>query len=99
MWRQTNAAPGHRGYTLAALPKDEDGGLPLFAFSKLAKLAEAHDIVAVGPGLDRTDKLAALLGEMVVRIQKPMVIDADGLNAFASRADDIADRKADDHHR
>ena len=82
-------AAGNPCYTLASLPQDDDGRLTLFAWGKLAKLAEAHDVIAIGPGLDRSDKLAALLGEVVVRIQKPMVIDADALNGLIGQCEKL----------
>jgi ADP-dependent NAD(P)H-hydrate dehydratase len=80
-------AAGNPCYTTAALPHDDDGRLTLFASASLAKLAETHDVIAVGPGLDRSDKVSVLVGEIVGRIAKPMVIDADGLNALVGHCD------------
>ncbi len=43
--------------------------------------------VAVGPGLGSEGTTPEFVREMVARVKLPMVIDADGLNAFASRTE------------
>ncbi|HVT00237.1 MAG TPA: NAD(P)H-hydrate dehydratase [Solirubrobacterales bacterium] len=47
-----------------------------------------------GPGLGRDDDSLALAREVVPRIEAPLVIDADGLNAFAGQLDRLAARSA-----
>jgi NAD(P)H-hydrate epimerase len=86
---QPIVAVGNPCYTTAALPHDEDGRLSLFASAPLVHLAEAHDVVALGPGLDRSDGVSALVAEVVGRIARPMVIDADGLNALVGHCDQL----------
>lgn len=51
------------------------------------------DALAVGPGLgsERRDLVGAALEE-AARGEKPAVVDADGLNAWAGAADELADR-------
>ena len=48
----------------------------------LLKAAEMADAVVIGPGLGRTPEAEARLVRLV-RLEKPMVIDADGLNILA----------------
>lgn len=50
-------------------------------------LAEAirADVVAIGPGLSRHPESQELTRELVERIEAPLVLDADGLNAFEGR--------------
>jgi NAD(P)H-hydrate epimerase len=50
---------------------------------QLLEAAEKADAVAIGPGLGRTPEAAARVIRLV-RLQKPMVIDADALNILAS---------------
>jgi hydroxyethylthiazole kinase-like uncharacterized protein yjeF len=48
----------------------------------LAEAARA-DAVAVGPGLSRHPDAAALAAELLAKLECPVVLDADGLSAFA----------------
>src|SRR5919107_1303423 len=50
---------------------------------ELLKAGELADAVVVGPGLGRTPEAEARLTRLV-RLEKPMVVDADGLNLLAS---------------
>jgi hydroxyethylthiazole kinase-like uncharacterized protein yjeF len=47
------------------------------------KVAERMDVLALGPGLGSAPGLVALTRALVAESRKPMVIDADGLNALA----------------
>jgi ADP-dependent NAD(P)H-hydrate dehydratase len=76
-------AAGQPCCTTAALPHDAEGRISAVALPLLLSLAEAHDVVAVGPGLDRSAELTSLVAELVEKIRRPMVIDADSLNALA----------------
>jgi NAD(P)H-hydrate epimerase len=50
-------------------------------------VAEWADVVAIGPGLGRTEETRRFV-ERILRIWKgPVVVDADGLNVFAGDAD------------
>jgi NAD(P)H-hydrate epimerase len=48
----------------------------------------------LGPGLGRDEDSLALVREVAPRIEAPLVIDADGLNAFAGQLDMLAARGA-----
>jgi NAD(P)H-hydrate epimerase len=48
----------------------------------------------LGPGLGRDEDSLALAREVAPRIEAPLVIDADGLNAFAGQLDRLAARRA-----
>lgn len=50
---------------------------------QLLDAAEKADAIVIGPGLGRTPEAEARVTRLV-RLQKPMVIDADGLNILAS---------------
>ena len=54
----------------------------------LAPLIEAASVLAVGPGLGRSDWGQALL-DAALASRRPMVIDADALNLLAARADGV----------
>jgi len=76
------------------LPETADGGIAQAAVDPvLAALADANAL-AIGPGLTAQTETARFVREVVAACPVPAVIDADALNAFAGRAEDLADRKA-----
>jgi NAD(P)H-hydrate epimerase len=75
-------AAGNPCYTTLALPQDDDGRLGSAAEHDLLALAHTHDVVALGPGLGRSSAMTTLLAAVLDRLQMPIVLDADGLNAF-----------------
>lgn len=51
--------------------------------------AESMDALAIGPGLGRRPDTARFLREILCRSDKPIVVDADGLNLLAEDFEDI----------
>jgi len=64
-----------------------EGGLSSGARAGLQALAEAADVLAVGPGIGTSEEAREVVREMVVEAAVPVVLDADGLNAFAGDAE------------
>jgi NAD(P)H-hydrate epimerase len=71
------------------------GTLAMSALGPLLELVEGADALAIGPGLSTDDETADLVRRLVRDCPVPLVLDADGLNAFAARAAELADRKSD----
>ena len=46
------------------------------------KMAEKADVVAIGPGLGNNDNTRKFVNEFLKRLEKPVVVDADGLNVL-----------------
>ncbi|MSR46763.1 MAG: NAD(P)H-hydrate dehydratase [Planctomycetes bacterium] len=69
---------------------DHDGHLDSTALPLLLAAVARADVVAVGPGLSGAPETAQLLRELVPRIDRPLVLDADGLNAFAGEPAHLA---------
>ena len=59
----------------------------------LAQLAKA-DCALIGPGLGRSGELDALIPAVIRAARCPVVLDADGLNAFAGHIDILREAKA-----
>lgn len=57
--------------------------LSLKAFAEIKKFCGRIDVLAIGPGLSQNKETQALARKVVSKVNKPMVIDADGLNAIA----------------
>ncbi len=59
------------------------GALALRGLGEIRLLVAEHDAVIVGPGLGRHHETQELVRRFVVNLEKPAIIDADGLNALA----------------
>jgi ADP-dependent NAD(P)H-hydrate dehydratase len=81
-------------YMTYPLPCDENG-LIRFGPARpvLERLIGDADVVAVGPGLGQSDDIRQLVGFLIASAQKPLVIDADGLNALVGQTDLLSQRK------
>jgi len=69
-------------------PLDETtaGSIAIQAGTHLAELAKNKTVLAIGPGISRHPETSELVRELVKNPGQPMVLDADGLNAFEGGA-------------
>jgi ADP-dependent NAD(P)H-hydrate dehydratase / NAD(P)H-hydrate epimerase len=56
----------------------------------------ARDVVAIGPGLGQAEGTREFVKQLVDKATMPLVVDADGLNAFADDPDRLAGREGRD---
>jgi NAD(P)H-hydrate epimerase len=77
------------------LPETEAGSISLKSLEPFQTAAENKTVLAIGPGISRHPETAEFVRKIVGESQTPMVLDADGLNAFEGRAEDLnrKDRK------
>ena len=73
---------------------DEDGTMTRDAADTILAAAERAGAVALGPGLGRTEAVQALVGHLLDRLDKPVVLDADGLWALVGHFDWVFSREA-----
>jgi NAD(P)H-hydrate epimerase len=71
-----------------------DGCLAPASLKPILKAFERAAAGVLGPGMGRDPASVELAREAVAAIEAPLVIDADGLNAFAGEIDSIASRRA-----
>ena len=64
------------------LPETASGSLSIKAYAKIKFFAQKVNIIVIGPGLTRDKSTQALVRRVIKNITKPMLIDADGLNAL-----------------
>jgi NAD(P)H-hydrate epimerase len=57
--------------------------------ARCLELAKSRNIMAVGPGLSQRPGVAEFVRRLVKGAHCPVVLDADGLNAFAAHANDL----------
>jgi NAD(P)H-hydrate epimerase len=63
------------------------GSVSLKAEERIAELAKGKSVLAIGPGISRVDETSQLVRNLVTKSDVPVVLDADGLNAFEGRTD------------
>jgi NAD(P)H-hydrate epimerase len=68
------------------LPETYGRTLDTRALALILELAQEADVLAIGPGLSHEPETAVLVRRLVARVEKPIVIDADGINALADAA-------------
>ncbi|MFZ0136461.1 MAG: NAD(P)H-hydrate dehydratase [Candidatus Sulfotelmatobacter sp.] len=67
------------------LPETDAGAISTRAQDRIEELAKGMTVLAIGPGISRDPQTAELVRAVVAKLQIPMVVDADGLNAFEGR--------------
>jgi NAD(P)H-hydrate epimerase len=65
------------------LAQTKEGTLSESSFEKIKEFAKDKDILVIGPGLTQNKSTQKLLLKVITKVDKPKVIDADGLNALA----------------
>jgi NAD(P)H-hydrate epimerase len=76
------------------LPETEAGTISLRAreYGRLDSIIKGKTVLAIGPGISRHVETAELVRALVSKTELPMVLDADGLNAFEGRAQELSGR-------
>jgi len=70
---------------------ERDGVLGRDAIEQVLILCEERDAVALGPGLTCEHEAVLFTRGIALRTERPLVLDADGLNAFEGHAGDLRD--------
>ena len=83
--RQLTAVP------TIALPQADDGGLAPGIVDALGDLHDKARALLVGPGLGRAASTQDAVLDLLATTDRPVVVDADGLNALAGHADRLAE--------
>ena len=71
---------------------ERDGRLCLGALPLLRERLQSCDVLALGPGLGRSERTARLVWELL-KTEKPVVLDADGINALSGHIDILDARR------
>ncbi len=78
----------------ASLPETRDGSLAESGVEAALALAGKRDVVALGPGIGRSLQSGAFVRELAMAVGVPLVVDADGLNAFEGASAALQARSA-----
>lgn len=82
--------------TTHPLPEvNKRGKLALRGLGEVRKLIEEHDAVAIGPGIGQHHETKELICRLLLGLEKPAVVDADGINALAGDLQILQDTPAE----
>ena len=72
-------------------PLDENpaGTISAAAAEHIKSLGKGKSVLAIGPGISREPETAGLVRGLVTSAEIPVVLDADGLNAFEGRGEEL----------
>src|SRR5215472_17124695 len=71
------------------LPETDAGTISPSAGLRIEDLMKSISVVAIGPGISRNPHTAAVVRSLVSLHKTPMVVDADGLNAFEGHTNEL----------
>lgn len=75
------------------LEETDNCSLSLKAKTKILEFSKKCDVVIIGPGLGRDDQTVMLVRELIEKIEVPIVLDADGINALGDELDLLKKRE------
>lgn len=93
---QAIVAAGQPEYMTEPLPVDAEGAIAMRDTTEagFAQELAGKTVLAVGPGLGQKSGTQEFVRSLVQTTELPTILDADGLNAFAGRADELKQRKS-----
>jgi NAD(P)H-hydrate epimerase len=77
---------------LVATP-DGTAAMKNLAQERFESIAENKEVLALGPGLGLRPETQDFIRKVALQTELPLILDADGLNAFAGNADVLRSRK------
>ena len=81
---------------VSAMPfplEDRRGLLSYRALHTIREKLAACDVLALGPGLGKSEQVTRLVLELLAQTEKPVVLDADGINALSGHMDVLDARR------
>ena len=85
----------NKGSEIVFIPQKEtnSGSISLKNKDALLELSDKMDMVVIGPGLSLNEETQQLTRELAKKIEKPLLIDGDGITAISKDLDTIKERK------
>ena len=75
------------------LPETEDGSISYNAREEIIEISENVDFVVIGPGTSLNERTQKLLLDLVSVLNKPLLVDGDGLTALSRDVDVLKERQ------
>ncbi|MCX7698614.1 MAG: NAD(P)H-hydrate dehydratase [Candidatus Goldbacteria bacterium] len=80
---------------VAPLKETDDGFISDDNFKRIIELAEKAKVIVIGPGLGRKKETQQLVFKLLQEIDRPLIIDADGINAVSEDKKHLKNIKKD----
>jgi ADP-dependent NAD(P)H-hydrate dehydratase / NAD(P)H-hydrate epimerase len=92
---QPIVAAAQAEYMTESLPATSTGTVSLEAVrgGRIAQVTAGKTVLALGPGLGTLDETKEFVHLVVANAELPVVLDADGLNAFAGKGEQLAQKR------
>ena len=89
--RSLNAIMEVKLTEVMTLPVEDEGSgyFVLSSYDSILDFVSDKDVIIMGPGLSQHKETAEIVRRLFVEVDKPFVIDADGINAFVGHLDMI----------
>jgi len=71
-----------------------DWSLGLLAEKEIINFSDTTDALAIGPGISRNKETQNLVRNLIAKVAKPVVLDADGINSFVGHLDMLKEAKS-----
>jgi NAD(P)H-hydrate epimerase len=71
------------------------GVIGINSISSIIKGIESFDVIAIGPGCGITNELFEIIKRIILETEKPIIIDADGLNVLSKDIEILKNKKSD----
>ena len=72
------------------IPETREGTVSSKATARVLKLLEGKGVLTLGPGLTAAAETASFVRELVSETRLPLILDADGLNAYQGHAESLS---------
>jgi len=70
------------------------GVIGITHFERILEDSQSADVIAIGPGCGNTAETSELVRRIIQELDKPVVIDADGLNGISRNVDILLEKKS-----
>jgi len=89
-------ASGMAELMTAPLAATEQGTVALsnLDYGRFSEVTQGKAVIAIGPGLSTQGETQQFIRKIVADLDQPLVLDADGLNAFDTHTDELNVRKS-----
>ena len=78
----------------AGMPDTAKGAFSLEAVPGVVDLASQMQVMALGPGIGKDDETMSFVRQVLARVDRPVVVDADAISAFQDKPEGLRSRPA-----
>ncbi|MDG5815483.1 NAD(P)H-hydrate dehydratase [Chitinispirillales bacterium ANBcel5] len=80
---------------LHPMEQTQSGTISTDALENFINLASGKDAICIGPGLSHNLQTTQFIRKTITKTQVPIVLDADGINAFKDKSEELMEHKGE----